>query len=58
MQELSITQMAELTGGGRANTICGIAVGATIGASVLFGGIGFALTINKAVAACTVAALT
>lgn len=58
MYELTFNEMDALVGGSAAATACGIAVGATIGASLIWGGIGFALTINKAIAACTVAALT
>lgn len=58
MRELTIEQMNATMGGDAADTACGIAVGATIGASLIWGGIGFALTINKAIAACTIAIAT
>ena len=59
MKTLTVTQMAAVQGGSLdANEVCGIAVGATVMATALFGGVGFALTINKAIAACTIAVLT
>ena len=58
MHELSETQLSVLKGGETAWTLCGIATGATLGASLLFGGMGFALTVNKALAFCTLAVLT
>jgi len=58
MHELTHDQMSTLSGGETVWTLCGIATGATLGASVLFGGVGFALTINKALALCTLALFT
>lgn len=57
MTELTEREMAALFGGGdRLWTGCGIATGATLGATIFFGGLGFALTVNKALAACAIAA--
>ncbi len=55
MSELSEGDMAVLAGGSW--TWCGIAVGMTIGASLMYGGIGFAVTVNKAFVACVVPAV-
>ena len=55
MIELTEQEMACLDGGSW--TWCGIALGATIGASLMYGGVGFALTANKAFVACLVPAL-
>jgi hypothetical protein len=38
--------------GGIGWTWCGIAVGIAFGATVMYGGVGFALTANKAFVAC------
>lgn len=57
MQALTSTQMAEIDGGYERWTACGIGVGVTAGATFFFGGVGFALTVNKAIAACTIDAL-
>jgi len=57
MIPLSETEMLQLSGGDYAMTWCGIAVGGTLGATLMYGGIGFALTINKAFTLCTLAIL-
>lgn len=56
MRDLSAVQMRALQGG-FGWTWCGIALGATIGATLLYGGVGFALTVNKAFVACTLPAV-
>jgi hypothetical protein len=57
--ELTPLDMAEISGGQQvAWTACGITFGATIGASVLFGAVGFLLTVNKTITACGIAILT
>ena len=56
MTELCPDQMAELVAGRPSKVLCGVGVGATIGSGVIFGVVGIALTVNKALAACTLAA--
>ena len=56
MKELSASEMASLEGG-ISWTWCGIAVGLAFGATVLYGGVGFALTVNKAFVACIIPAV-
>ena len=56
MRELSKDQMGVLAAGG-GWTWCGIALGVTIGAMLMYGGIGFALTVNKAFVFCIVPAM-
>jgi hypothetical protein len=56
MKELSASEMASLHGG-IGWTWCGIAVGIAFGATVMYGGIGFALTANKAFVACVLPAI-
>lgn len=57
--ELTPLEMAEIAGGQEiAWTACGITFGAWIGASVLFGTVGFLLTVNKTITACGIAILT
>jgi hypothetical protein len=56
MNTLTEQEFVALNGSGDALwTACGFATGVTFGATVFFGGIGFALTVNKALAACTLA---
>ena len=57
MRELSEHEMDVIPPGGDW-TWCGIAVGLTAGATLMYGGVGFALTVNKAVVACFIPALT
>ena len=55
MKELSNDAMAQIEGGAYSHgTACGVAVGISIGAMVLFGVIGGALTIGKALAVCAI----
>ncbi len=56
MREMSTEEMGSIAVGA-GWTWCGIAVGMTIGASLLYGGVGFALTANKAFVACIVPAV-
>ena len=56
MKELSPSEMASLEGG-IGWTWCGIAVGLALGATVIYGGVGFALTVNKAFVACIIPAV-
>ena len=56
MKELSASEMASLEGG-IGWTWCGIAVGLAFGATVLYGSVGFALTVNKAFVACIIPAV-
>lgn len=58
MSTLDHAALAQIEGGDTADKICGLAIGAVVVGSMVFGGIGFALTINKALAACTIAAAT
>lgn len=58
MRSLQEHEMLCIEGGDAADKICGLAIGAVVVGSIVFGGIGFALTINKALAACTIAAAT
>jgi hypothetical protein len=51
VKELSASEMATLQGG-IGWTWCGIALGIAFGATVMYGGMGFALTANKAFVAC------
>ncbi len=55
MDEITEQEMIR-TIGGASRMFCGVGVGATIGSTVLFGMVGFAVTVNKALAACTIAA--
>ena len=57
MKELTLDQVQELDGAYERWTACGIAVGVNIGATFFFHGVGFALTINKALVACALDAL-
>jgi bacteriocin-like protein len=54
MKELSNDAMAQIEGGYEHGTACGIAVGISIGAMILFGVVGGALTIGKALAVCAI----
>ena len=56
MKTLSETELDALSAGG-SWTWCGIAIGMTIGATLMYGGIGFALTANKAFVSCVVPAM-
>jgi len=56
VRELSASEMAALQGG-IGWTWCGIAVGLALGATVMYGGMGFALTVNKAFVACILPAV-
>ena len=56
VRHLSDAEMDALPPGG-GWTWCGIAVGLTIGATLMYGGVGFALTANKAFVSCVVPAL-
>lgn len=59
MMELTQSEMAGIVGGQNiAWTACGITFGATLGATVLFGTVGFFLTVNKAITACGIALLS
>lgn len=52
MQQMKPEQMELVEGGYERGTYCGLAVALTIGAGILAGGIGVAVTINKALAIC------
>jgi bacteriocin-like protein len=57
MNTLTDREMASISGGGDALwSACGFATGVTFGATVFFGGLGFMLTVNKALATCGLAA--
>ena len=56
MRQLSNEEMRAVEGGDWLDVTCGLTIGATIVATSTFGVIGFALTINKALAACALAA--
>jgi hypothetical protein len=56
VKELSRSEMVSLEGG-IGWTWCGIAVGLAFGATVIYGGVGFALTVNKAFVACIIPAV-
>ena len=56
MREMSLDEMRGVAAGS-GWTWCGIAVGLTIGATMMYGGVGFALTVNKTFVACIVPAL-
>ncbi len=51
MRDLTAEEMGGLQGG-IGWTWCGVAVGIAFGATVMYGGVGFALTANKAFVAC------
>lgn len=55
MISLTEAEMRSLTGGDWLDVTCGMMIGATMVGTATFGGIGFALTINKALAACGLA---
>jgi hypothetical protein len=58
MRDLSFEEMKGLPGSGEPLiTTCGVTVGITLGATVMFGLTGFLLTVNKAITACALAAL-
>lgn len=54
MTQLTEMEMVGIDGGGW--TWCGIGVGALLGASMLYGAIGFAMVVNKAGVACGLSA--
>jgi hypothetical protein len=56
MTDLSVVEMQSLEAG-FGWTLCGIALGVTIGATVFYGGVGFALTANKAWVSCILPAV-
>lgn len=56
MTRLSTDEMRYLEAGSDW-TWCGIALGVTIGSTLLYGGVGFALTVNKAFVACILPAV-
>jgi hypothetical protein len=57
MNTLTEREMLSLSGEGDALwSACGFATGVTFGATVFFGGLGFMLTVNKALATCGLAA--
>jgi hypothetical protein len=58
MRELSRDEMSLIGRGDLAWTTCGTTAGATLGATLLYGTVGFLLTFNKALTACTIAVLT
>ena len=60
MQNIDETELITIEGGevDYWDAGCGVAIGATVAATALFGFVGFALTWGKAVALCTVAATT
>jgi len=59
MTTLSIDELREIPGSGELlRTTCGVTVGITVGASLMFGLPGFLLTVNKAITACGLAALS
>ena len=55
MRHLTRAEMRSLAGGDWLDVTCGMMIGATVVGTATFGGIGFALTINKALAACGLA---
>lgn len=58
MQTLTEQELITITGGGDAFwTACGLTTGIAVGATIYFGVIGFALTVNKALATCGLAAV-
>ena len=56
MRDLTFDELTSLQAGGeRLWTACGAATGIAVGATIYFGVVGLALTINKALAACAIA---
>lgn len=59
MRALTREEMLALPGSGEPfRTTCGVTVGVTLGATLLFGMTGFLLTANKAITACGIWALS
>ena len=58
MIDLGQDEMTRISGGSVTLTVCGIALGATIAATALYGVTGFLLTVNKTLTACTIALIT
>jgi hypothetical protein len=56
--DLDRNEMACIRAGSVTLTVCGIALGATIAATALYGVTGFLLTVNKTLTACTIALVT
>lgn len=56
MRELSMQEMSAIEPG-HGWTMCGVGLGVMLGATVMYGGVGFLFTVNKAWVACVVPAL-